>query len=734
MLSNSLFPILLCLMACSDDLPTVEVTADDTVISQSCRVVIPAGVVIEDAGGDGVIQIGASDIEIEFAEGSVLRGSSPGARPDEYRGYGIRLNGHEHVSICGARISGYWCGLWAAHADGLTLDGLDASDNRRAYLKSTPVAEDGSDWLRPHENDNNEWLTNYAAAIYVEDSDNVTVRNCKIRHGQNALCIDRVNDSRIYDNDFSFNSGWGLAMWRCCRNVISRNACDFCIRGYSHGVYNRGQDSAGILMFEQNEENVLAENSATHGGDCFFGHAGKEALGEGGHHPLEWYKGRGNKDNLLINNDLSYSSAHGIEMTFSFGSRLIGNRLVDNAICGVWAGYSQKTLIADNEFIGNGAMGYGLERGGVNIEHGSNNRIVNNRFRDNKCGVHLWWDPDEGLLKLPWAKANGAESTKNIIAGNEFVGDRIAMHFRGKSDVTLGWNEIREVEKEIETEPDVEVIRKPSYRIKPAPAPYEAYGNKRPVGARKHLRGRENIIMTEWGPWDHESPLVRLVRDAGDSVTYDLHKMPGGLRVSCTGENVVGSMATPRGEKSVPEYTIRATKPGAHPFVVSVETRGFQKEITGTLISTTWDATFFRWSKEVDPRDDLEGWRKLASGNEAVSATAKQLTFKYAWGGPSEQKLSEELTTAKLGGDYFGVIARTKLPLPAGKWEFITRSDDGVRVTVDGKPVIENWTWHGPTRDVGVLELPKDKTVEIVVEHFEIDGYAVLELAVSRGE
>jgi len=415
----------MCVTAMAQDLPTIEVTADDTVITESCRIVIPPGTVIEDANNDGVIQIDASDIEIDFAEGSELRGAAPGTRPDEYRGYGIRLNGHHNVSICHARISGYWCGLWATQADGLTIDGIDASDNRRAHLKSTPVAfDDGSDWLRPHDNDNNEWLTRYAAAIYVEDSRDVTIRDCGVWHGQNGLCLDRVDDSKIYDNDFSFNSGWGIAMWRSSRNVISRNAIDFCVRGYSHGVYNRGQDSAGILMFEQNHDNVIAENSATHGGDCFFGFAGREALGEVGQHPLDWYKRRGNTNNLLINNDFSYAPAHGIEMTFSFGNRFVGNRMVENAVCGVWAGYSQDTLIAGNQFEGNGEMAYGLERGGVNIEHGKDNRIVYNRFKNNKCGVHLWWDEDTGFAQRPWGKANGVESTGNLVAGNEFVQSR----------------------------------------------------------------------------------------------------------------------------------------------------------------------------------------------------------------------------------------------------------------------------------------------------------------------
>ncbi|MDE3067275.1 MAG: hypothetical protein KGJ60_06950 [Verrucomicrobiota bacterium] len=85
----------------------IKVTAPDTVITQSCRVVIPPGTVIQDVRNRGVIVVGAPDIEIVFAKGSVLRGSPAGARPDEYRGYGIRVNGQTGVTIRGARISGF---------------------------------------------------------------------------------------------------------------------------------------------------------------------------------------------------------------------------------------------------------------------------------------------------------------------------------------------------------------------------------------------------------------------------------------------------------------------------------------------------------------------------------------------------------------------------------------------------------------------------------------------------
>jgi len=715
-------------------LPTVTVTQDDTVIRQSCRILIPPGTVIEDANGDGVIQIAASDIVVEFAEGSLLRGSKPGTPPDQYRGYGVRVVGQKNVTLRRARLSGFWCGLWATNAAGLVLESCDGSDNRRQRLGSTPAAEDGGDWLWPHNNDENEWLKNYGAAFYVEDSEGVTVRGCRVRRGQNGLVLDCCNEAKVYDNDLSFNSGWGVALWRSSRNVISRNAIDFCVRGYSHGVYNRGQDSAGILMFEQCCQNVIAENSVTHGGDGFFGFAGREALGETGAHPAEWYKRRGNNDNLLMKNDFSYAPAHGIEMTFSFGNCFIHNRLVGNAICGVWGGYSQDTLVAGNDMAENGEMGYGLERGGVNIEHGRNNRIVQNTLGKNKCGVHLWGGPTGQFAERAWAKANGTDSTQNLIAGNTIEGNDLAFHFRGPGEVTLGYNQVRDGGREIEADKEHTVRRDESITGADFRSPdYPVFGQARPLGARKHLAGRENILMTEWGPWDHESPLVRLVETAGSSHAYELHGMPGEVTARVTGDDVAGrwdgAVSNGRGR-----YVVAARAGGVHPYVFEVFANGFSQRLTGTLLTAAWDATFFKWTQDVDPREKLEGWRVLARGDSAHSIGLDQLALKYGHRGPSELKLSDALAQARLGGDHFGMIARTKLPLTRGRWEFVTLSDDGVRVTVDGKPVIENWTWHGPTRDTGVLELSEDRTVEILVEHFEIDGYAVLELNVRRAD
>lgn len=725
--------VILATVSCFGELPEVHVTGDDVSVTKSCRLVIDPGTVIPDANGNGVIHVNASDVVIEFGKGSVLRGSAEGTRPDEYKGYGIRIDGQKNVTIRGGRITGFWCGVYANDADGLTLEDVDASDMRRAYLKSTPKAEDGGDWLWPHNNDKNEWLNNYGAGLCIEDTKNATVRRCKVQHSQNGLILDHATDSKVYDNDFSFNSGWGIAMWRASRNVITRNALDFCVRGYSHGVYNRGQDSAGFLVFEQCCDNVIAENSATHGGDSFFGFGGKEALGQTPAPSSDFdYKRRGCNDNLLIGNDFSYAPAHGIEMTFSFGNKYLRNRLVGNAICGVWGGYSQDTLIAENHFESNGEMGYGLERGGVNIEYGIGNKVLYNNFKDDKCGVHYWVNASSDLAKSPWGLANKPASRDNLIAHNTFDHEKVAFHFRGPIEVELVDNKLIDCGKDLDAAEDAMIERPEEKVAKPKMPDYEVLGDTHPVGARKNLYGRENIVMTEWGPWDHASPLVRMTASRGRTHVYEFWEMPKDIEVDFNVPGLESKMRPLKQNPKTREFMIRADKPGVYPYEFTVKADGVDETIKGTIQAIKWKATFFKWAEGADPREDLDAWRKLTDGSDAVTVTCDALDFKYGFGGPSDQNLSKALTDAKLGGDHFGMVARTTLKLPKGKWKISTSSDDGIRVTVDGKPVVDDWTWHPPKQNNGEFESDGQSEVSIVVEHFEIDGFSTLQFELSR--
>ena len=134
---------------------------------------------------------------------------------------------------------------------------------------------------------------------------------------------------KIWNNTFSFLSGIGIGLYRASDSTIMHNRIDWCVRGYSHGFYNRGQDSAGLLMYEQSSNNVVAYNSVTHGGDGLFLWAGQTTMDTG--------QGGAN-DNLFYDNDFSHAPTNGIEATFSRNA-FIGNR-VEECWHGVWGGYS----------------------------------------------------------------------------------------------------------------------------------------------------------------------------------------------------------------------------------------------------------------------------------------------------------------------------------------------------------------------------------------------------------
>lgn len=739
----TLFALAAALAQPADPLPTLTPTADDTRITRSCRIVIPPGTVIPDANGNGVLHIAADHITVEFAPGSTLRGAPDSQAPDTFSGLGLTLDGHTGVTIKDAAISGYKVGLSASRAPGLTISGGDFSNNYHQRLRSTPKAEDGADWLFPHHNDEGQWLKNYGAALAVKDSSNITIRGVKVRCGQNGIVLDRVSQSRIFDNDCSFLSGWGIAMWRSSNNAITRNALDFCVRGYSHGVYNRGQDSAGLLMFEQNSNNLIAENSITHGGDGIFGFAGIEAIGEkeppaSGEGGKPWDPRRkGNNDNIIIANDLSYAPAHGLEMTFSHGNRILQNRMAFNAICGIWGGYSQDTLIAENTFESNGEMAYGLERGGINIEHGAGNLVLANTFKNNKCGVHLWWDNDGDLLKKPGVAAGYRGVTGNIIAANTFTGDALALHLRDdspKKDKVRGTvfanNTLTNVKKESDLAPGLELITSAEPPLHMVPQ-YKVFGESRPVGARKSLAGRENIIMTEWGPWDHTGPMVRALKTSGAVHSYEFHNIDP-TSVSVSGVNLQVEYAAP--SPTAPRTArIRSASPGIQPYTITITDPAAKQELRGTLLSISWNLTVFPWEgpSGPNPPPDVGAWRAAAKSPTALSATVDALSFQFGMGGPSSVGISPEITAAKFKPDHFGLIATASLPLPKGKWRIKTMTDDGIRIIADGKTILENWTHHGGTVDTADLDLPEPRAVALTVEYFEIYGAAVLDVQIE---
>src|SRR3989442_6496166 len=246
--------------------------------------------------------------------------------------------------------------------------------------------------------------------MYLEDVKRGEVRDNTVEHGMNGLLLVRSDSVEIRGNNVSFNSGLGIGLYRSTDDTVVHNRLDYNVRGYSHGHYTRGQDSADLLLFEQSSRNVVAFNSLTHGGDGVFLWAGQTTMDSGS---------GGANDNVFSGNDVSYATANGIEATFSRNT-ITGNRLWGSEY-GVWGGYSFATRIDSNDFRGN--------RTGIAIEHGQDNVITANRFAHDSTAIRLWADSIEPS-DWGYPRHHDTRSRDYRLAENVFLGNRVALRAR----------------------------------------------------------------------------------------------------------------------------------------------------------------------------------------------------------------------------------------------------------------------------------------------------------------
>ena len=234
--------------------PMVRLTRG-MVITRSVRIA-PGTYRLPASGDSALITIRGDSITVEFT-GAILEGMPAGSDPDQAAGLAILIDGGHGVTLKGARIHGYQTAIRATGTVDLTLLDNDLSDNWKPRLFSLVGHESLIDWLSFHHNENGEWRR-FGAGIALEGVHRGLLRGNTVRHGMNGLMLTRTDSLRIDRNDFSFNSGLGIGLYRATDNVIVRNRVDYNVRGYSHGYYRRGQDSADLLMFEQSSRNVVA--------------------------------------------------------------------------------------------------------------------------------------------------------------------------------------------------------------------------------------------------------------------------------------------------------------------------------------------------------------------------------------------------------------------------------------------------------------------------------------------
>lgn len=677
-------------------------------------------------GETPVILIEGNNITVDFQD-AVLRGQPADTRPDAFTGIGIWVKGGKNITIRNLQVRGYKVGLRATNVSGLVLDHCNLSYNYRPALNSTQEKEDISDWMSYHQNEKNEWLR-YGAAIYLENCDGAEIRYCQVTGGQNALMMTQCNNSRIYNNDFSFNSGIGIGLYRCSANTIAYNKINFNVRGYSHGVYNRGQDSAGILVYEQSHHNYFYKNAVTHGGDGFFLWAGQSTMDNG--------QG-GCNDNVLSGNDFSYAPTNGVELTFSRNQ--VSNNRIFECDHGIWGGYSYNSTFSSNKFRNN--------RIDIAIEHGQENRILYNIFQNSKEAIRLWSRPQQPS-DWGYAKARDTRSRDYDILYNNYLNVRTVYNIKGTQGVRMFSNvygpyqnlfdsdaTLTGLDSSFSEELDKQYSVDSTEYVPDFPQPQD------PFKGGGVLAGRKNIRITGWGPYDYRYPLVWLENptDSSGRMQFSVWGPAGKWKVR-SAKGLTG-LSAQSGE--IPgQLTAEAMATGG---VTDIR---LELEYEGQAFTDAWgnpgqSGHVFHFEKYFMPIEYDVRWyaydpaqhdplksESLFPPNVRVRPikTEKTRKLEYAWWGGIK---TEDETYPQ-----FITVAEGQATLEAGTYEWSVTWDDAVRVYVDGKLIVDEWNPslykfdESPNKKVRVSLAAG--VHHIRVEHVEKGGFATLNVKVLR--
>jgi parallel beta-helix repeat protein len=658
------------------------------------------------------ITIRENDVVLDLTS-VTLEGGEPFGDPDRYAGVGILIDGGRNVTIRGGAIRGYKVGLLARKALKLHLTGGDYSYNWKPRLLSGIEHENAADWLSYHQNEKDEWLR-YGAGIYLSECDTCEIDNNRAVQGQNGLLVTKSTQAKIWNNTFSWMSGLGIGMYRTTDSQVMNNKLDYDVRGYSHGFYNRGQDSAGLLMFEQTSRNTVAYNSITHGGDGVFLWAGQSTMDTG--------QGGAN-NNVFYGNDVSHAVANGFEVTFSRNTIL--NNRIDDCWHGIWGGYSYSTSISGNRFGGN--------TDAIAIEHGQDVWISDNTFDGDETAIRVWanetQDPNWGYPKMRDTRSRGY-----TILSNKFINTKTAVSVVRTNGLEATRNTYSGVDQRLDQGPAVtgvdfegpgsqQILRD----FASVPRLPGAMNAMLPDGAR---RGRATIIVDEWGPYDYLSPKLW---PSGKPTDRPLKLRVLGPEGKWTVKSLRGATASAT-SGAVPGEIVLTTPDAGADLNLELEYRG-ARVVTprgrifaaGSAVPVTyplfdpaidWTVRFWKFDAATNPLTARAAFEALLSTPPVRTDRVGHLDF----------------ANARAFGDgyaeHIGVRADGDVSLPAGAYDLSVTSDDGIRVWLDDKMVLEDWSIHGAKEDHLALAGGQHR---LRLEYFQNTGAATLEVQIRRG-
>ncbi len=295
-----------------------------------------------DALADGVIQInGINNVTLD--------GDSCFVNGVNDQGYMIKIANSDHITIKHFdSVYNYKYAIHIMNSHHITINGNVFSGNKVDSIGWISIWTDYTQAL------GGGVLMYQTRAAEVYDN-TMTLQN-------DGVALYHCDSIRLHDNDFSWNTSFGIRMYWTDTCRIYQNNCSHVNRPFTDP-----SDCAALLMLVSNK-NEVEYNDLSYSGDGVF-------LGQYQHSNIP-------NNNYFGYNECSFSPHNAIEATFADGNIYKHNNC-NYSHYGFWLGYSFNSILDSNEVIGN-------YQTGIAIDRGFENTITGNIIRDNPIGVELW--------------------------------------------------------------------------------------------------------------------------------------------------------------------------------------------------------------------------------------------------------------------------------------------------------------------------------------------------------
>jgi hypothetical protein len=259
-------------------------------------------------------------------------------------------------------------------------------------------------------------------------------------------------------------------------------------------------------------------------------------------------------------------------------------------------------------------------------------------------------------------------------------------------------------------------------------------------------RGRDTIIVDEWGPYDWKSPKVWPVLPGLKGPAYEVSKAPVSPGLHGPAYRVIGpagrwKVTSAKGATVSPssgavpqEISITAAEGSTIDVDVAFEYRGgpvvsprgaktpagapYVFHYTRYFVPIDWRVKFFEYTADSDPVKHPDAFANLLAGAARKEMTRDRLD--YMSGRSFEEGLPR---------DNFALTAEGAVDLAPGDYTLTVISDDGVRVWVDGEVVLDDWDIHESKVDRVPLTGGRHR---LKVHYFEGGGFAELHFDIQR--